>query len=90
MALHGNSNCIFDIKDKKHTTKRWQQQDPMLRKLNFHGGTVANNDKKFTCVILPNRVADDDLRRCGAIPAAPLAFSVHWSSKRRVDALDSQ
>lgn len=44
----------------------------------------------LTCVILPNRVADDDRRRCGAIPAAPLAFNVRWSSKRSVDALDNQ
>ena len=44
----------------------------------------------FTCVILPNRVADDERRRCGAIPAAPLAFKVRWSSKRSVEALDNQ
>ena len=43
-----------------------------------------------TCVILPNNVADDDRRRCGAIPAAPLAFNVRWSSNRRVEALDNQ
>lgn len=45
---------------------------------------------KITCVILPNNVADDDRRRCGAIPAAPLAFSVRWSSNRSVEALDNQ
>lgn len=44
----------------------------------------------LTCVILPNRVADEDRRRCGAMPAAPLAFNVRWSSKRSVEALDSQ
>lgn len=44
----------------------------------------------FTWVIRPNKVADDDRRRWGAIPAAPLAFKVRWSSKRSVDALDNQ
>jgi hypothetical protein len=49
-----------------------------------------NEKLVHACVILPNRVADDDRRRCGAIPAAPLAFNVRWSSKRSVEALDSQ
>lgn len=44
----------------------------------------------FTCVILPNKVADGDRLCCGAAPAAPPAFSVRCSSSNKVDALDSQ
>lgn len=42
----------------------------------------------FTCVILPNKVADRLC--CGAAPAAPPALRVRCRSSKRVDALDSQ
>lgn len=44
----------------------------------------------YTWVILPKSVAEDERRRWGAIPAAPLALSVRWRSKRSVEALDNQ
>jgi len=44
----------------------------------------------YTCVIRPKSVADDDRRRCGAIPVDPLAFNVLWSNSNSVEAFESQ
>lgn len=52
--------------------------------INGKNGTI------FTCVILPNKEADDDRLCCGVIPAAPPAFNVRCSRSNKVDALDSQ
>jgi len=43
----------------------------------------------FTWVILPKRLADERLR-CGAIPAAALAFTERCNSNNRDDVFESQ
>lgn len=53
---------------------------------------ICLNKKLYfvTWVILPNTVPDEERRRWGAIPAAPLALSVRWSNKTSVEVLDNQ
>lgn len=57
---------------------------------NWSSDIIRREEAFYTWLILPKRVADEVLRRCGAIPAALVAFSVCCSSRRRVDAFDNQ
>lgn len=92
--------CIYSANQtpvyKREVHPLWSSSEALNHKPKNMGDKQVNlhhamEELQFiTWVILPNRVADDERRRCGAMPAAPLAFSVRCSSNNKVEAFESQ